>query len=563
MEATITLTESLEYEQTVGRVAHLAVPLLADWCAVDLVVEGSAHPKRIAIAHVDPSRVPLVQEFDTKYPPPLEADRGVPRVMRSGRSELYPEISDEMLQRRCVDAEHLRLARELRFHSAIVVPLTLRGRVFGAMSFVYAESGRRYTEVDLAFAEELARRCGSAIENARLYRSEREAREAADVANRAKDEFLAVVSHELRTPLNAIMGWSKMLGRPDLDERRRQTAIETISRNAVAMTQLIEDLLDTSRVISGKLGLQLQKVDIARVMGTALDSVRPAAAGRGVELSAQLDADVPAIYGDPTRLQQVVWNLLSNAIKFSAPGSYVQLTLKALGGAVRIEVADGGQGIDPRFLPHVFEPFRQQDASSSRAHGGLGLGLAISKQLVELHGGRISAHSEGAGRGAKFTVDLPVGSAGAAGSARGNARRLDGDVPFRAPPHLRGLLVLVVDDDDDARHLTTSILEDCGCDVVTAASAAQALAKIAERVPDLLLSDIGMPGEDGYELIRKVRALPRELGGDIPAAAITAFARPEDRRRMLNAGYSIHLPKPVEPGELVAVVSTLSRFIQH
>lgn len=559
--ATSALSESLDYEQTVARVARLAVPVLADWCAVDLVVDGQPRPKRLAVAHVDPRKVDMAKELDAKYPPPLDAPTGVPNVLRTGRSELYSEIPDELLVAVCVDEEHLRLARGLQLRSAMVVPLVVRDRVLGAMSFVMAESGRLYTEKDLAFADDLARRCANAIENARLYRSERQARQVADVASRSKDEFLAVVSHELRTPLNAIMGWSKMLARPNFDERRKQTAVETIGRNAVAMAQLIEDLLDTSRVISGKLSLQVQRVDIARVVESAVDSVRPAAAGRGVELVTYLEENAPLLSGDPTRLQQIVWNLLSNAIKFSSRGGRVDVRVKTVGSSVHIAVSDAGQGIAAEFLPYVFEPFRQQDASTTRAHGGLGLGLAISRQLTEMHGGRIAANSEGEGRGAVFTVSLPISGATSSDmSSQRTTRTFEASAAFEAPAHLRGLHVLVVDDDNDARQLVASILEDCGCQITLAQSTQEAMTKLADEVPDLLLSDIGMPGEDGYDLIRKIRALPTDKGGDIPAAAITAFARPDDRRRMLNAGYSIHLPKPVEPGELVAVVSTLSRF---
>jgi signal transduction histidine kinase len=369
-EAPSALSESLDYEQTVARVARLAVPGLADWCAVDLVIEGQPRPKRLAVAHVDPHKIELAKQLDEKYPPSLESPTGVPNVLRTGRSELYSVIPDEMLVAACVDEEHLRLARELRLRSAMVVPLLVGDRVLGAMTFVFAESGRTYTEDDLAFAEDLARRCANAVEKARLYRSEREARHAADIANRAKDESLAVVSHELRTPLNAIMGWSKMLARPDFDERRKQTAVETIGRNAVAMADLIEDLLDTSRVISGKLSLQVQRVDIARVILAAIDSVRPAAASKGVELLTHLEQEISMIAGDPTRLQQIVGNLLSNAIKFSNKGGRVEVRLKAVGAAVQIAVSDDGQGITPDFLPHVFEPFRQQDASASRTTAG-------------------------------------------------------------------------------------------------------------------------------------------------------------------------------------------------
>jgi PAS domain S-box-containing protein len=563
-DATTVLGQSLDYEATVARVAQLAVPILADWCAVDLIPEGEQTPKRLAVAHVEPAKVALAKQLDAWYPPRPDAPRGVRNVVRTGRAELYPEISDEFLVASCVDAEQLRLARELNLRSALVVPLLTHARTLGAISFVFAESARIYTEDDLRLAEELARRCANAIENARLYASEQRARRTADIANRAKDEFLAVVSHELRTPLNAVMGWAKLLAEPGFDERRRQRAVETIERNAVAMAQLIEDLLDMSRVVSGKMHLDVQQVDVARVVEAAIESIRPAAAAKSVELAPVLDASAPPIMGDSTRLQQIVWNLLSNAVKFTSKGGRVHIVARRAGSSIEISVADTGKGIAPLFLPYVFDPFRQEDASAARSRGGLGLGLAITRQLVELHGGRISVHSEGEGRGATFIVSLPVSAVLQVTSAHERApRQFRADAAFERPEHLRGLRILVVDDEDDARGLVATILEDCGCCVSTACSAQQALERLAEEVPDVLLSDIGMPDEDGCDLIRKVRAMPRERGGDIPAAALTAYARPEDRRRMLNAGYSIHLAKPVEPAELVAVVATLSRFVHR
>ena len=330
------------------------------------------------------------------------------------------------------------------------------------------------------------------------------------------------------------------------------------------MAQLIEDLLDMSRVISGKMRLEVQQVDLPPVIEAAIDSVGPAAAAKGVHIVPFLDGAAPAILGDPTRLQQIAWNLLSNAVKFTPRGGRVDVLLRRAGSSLEIVVADTGRGIAPAFLPNVFDAFRQEDASPSRARGGLGLGLAITRQLVELHGGRVTCHSEGEARGATFTVSLPVSAvAPSREPPERTARKFGADRLLERPAHLRGLRVLVVDDDDDARRLVATILEDCGSHVTTAGSVDDAMRKLAEGVPDVLLSDIGMPEEDGYDLIRKVRALPRERGGDMPAAALSAYARPDDRRRMLNAGYSIHLPKPVEPAELVAVVSTLSRFIHR
>jgi PAS domain S-box-containing protein len=565
VSATTILAESLEYERTVARVAELVVPRLADWCAVDLVVEKNRLPKRLAVAHVNPEKVNLAKELHAKYPPQMDSPTGVPNVIRTGRSELYREIPDELLVAGCIDDEHLRIARELRLHSAMVVPLSTGSGILGALTFVYAESGRVYDEEDLRFAEDLAHRCASAIENARIYSSEQEARRRADLANRAKDEFLAIVSHELRTPLNAIMGWAKLLSMGYMDERRQKSALETIERNSVAMAQLIEDLLDMSRVISGKLRIEAQQVDLVRVLDAATESVRPAALAKGIELAALVDSNVPPILGDATRLQQIVWNLLSNAVKFTSKGGRVELVLRRSGSGLEIVVTDTGKGIAPDFLPRVFEPFRQEDVSPSRARGGLGLGLAITRQLVELHGGQITVHSEGEGHGATFTVTLPISVVTPKPDALERMVRqfepsTDG---FQRPEHIRGLRVLVVDDDDDARRLVSVILEQCGCQVVTAQCVDEAMQTLESTHPDIMLSDIGMPGQNGYDLIRKVRDLPRERGGDIPAAAITAYARAEDRQRLLHAGYSIHLPKPVEPAELVAVVSTLCRFVQR
>jgi PAS domain S-box-containing protein len=560
-EATVTLAGSLDYETTLSKVVHLAVPVLADWCAVDLVQEG-LQPKRVAVAHVNPAKIELAKELQAKYPPLPNAPTGLLHVLRTGRSEFYPVIPDELLAASCVDEEHLRLARELELRSAMIVPLIARGGVLGALSFVFAESGRTYSERDVRFAEDLAQRCAVAIDNARLFASEQQARQSADVANHAKDEFLAVVSHELRTPLNAIMGWAKLMSSNGFDEARRERAVQTIERNSVAMAQLIEDLLDISRIVSGKMRLEVQQVDVARVIAAAVESVRPAADAKGIALGSVFDTRVPALVGDPARLQQIVWNLLSNAVKFTSKGGRVDVILELVDSWGEIRVSDTGKGIALPFLPHVFDAFRQEDASFSRSRGGLGLGLAITRQLVELHGGRIEVASEGEGRGASFTVRLPISAVArnTPPNGIGGARQISAEVAFDRPPQLRGLRVLVVDDEEDARQLVKAILDDCGCVVRLASGVDEAMNMIAAEVPEVLVSDIGMPGRDGYDFIARVRALSPSEGGDLPAAALTAYARAEDRRRMLNAGYSMHISKPVEPAELVAVVASLTRF---
>jgi PAS domain S-box-containing protein len=558
-EVTTELGQSLDYEATVMRIAWLTVPRLADWCAVDLTVEGEPLPRRLAVAHTDPEKIELVRQISERYPPSPDAQSGVLQVIRTGQPELYADIPPALLEASAQDAEHLRLIQTLQLRSAMVVPFGIRGRVLGAITLAYAESGRSYAPEDLEFAQDLARRCAGAIDNARLYQAEQRARRDADLANRAKDEFLAVVSHELRTPLNAILGWSKLLSRPDFDERRRSSAIETVERNAIAMAQLIEDLLDMSRVVSGKLRLNVQRVMLAQTVEAAVESVRPSANSKGVSLHLDLDPAAPDLVGDPTRLQQITWNLLSNAVKFTPKGGNVTVALRRIDAHLEVQVKDTGRGIEESFLPHVFDAFRQGQSAAASSRGGLGLGLAITKQLVELHGGRIEATSEGLGTGATFTVAFPILPSSTADSAPPSLP------PESVPPpselvQLEGLRILIVDDDDDARVLLASILESYGCRIRTASSVAEALELFAEQTPDVLISDVAMPGADGYELIRQVRALSREQGGDVPAAAVTAYARPEDRSRLLNAGFSIHLPKPVDPAEVVAVVSTLTRF---
>lgn len=561
-DAATVLAESLDFRETLTRVAALSVPRLADWCAVDMAKDGGASVERLGVAHVDPAKVELARKLGERYPPDPNARTGVPNVIRTGRSELYPSIPDELIEASCVDEEHLRLARGLNLRSAMVVPLVARTGVVGAISFVYAESGRTYAPEDLRFAEDVARRCAIAIENAALYAAEQRARQVADTANRAKDEFLATISHELRTPLNAIVGWAKMMASADLDETKTARAIETIERNAIAMAQLIEDLLDVSRIISGKMRLVLQAVEISSIVEAAIESAKPSAEARGVRILQRMEPRIGALRGDPTRLQQVVWNLLSNAVKFTGRDGKVEVVVRRYQSSVEISVQDTGKGIDSRFLPFIFDPFRQEDGSTTRSRGGLGLGLAITRQLVELHGGTIHAESDGEGCGATFIVRLPVAAVLKSDSepAPGGARQISTSSAFERPPQLEGLRVLVVDDEEDARMLVKAVLEACGSEVTIAGSVDEAMELLRKHPVDVLISDIGMPGSDGYDLIQRVRALPADQGGTVPAAALTAYARAEDRRRVLNAGYSMHIAKPVEPGELVSVVTSLTRF---
>ena len=393
-----------------------------------------------------------------------------------------------------------------------------------------------------------------------LLRKERHAREAAEAADRSKDEFMAVLSHELRTPLNAVYGWARMLQSGELrDDAAIARAKDAIVRNADAQVRLIDDLLDLSRITTGKMRLDTRRVDMPAVLLGALDAVRPAADAKAIRIRTSIDSDIGSVHGDPARLQQVVWNLLMNAVKFTPSGGDVHLQLQRANSHLRIVISDTGQGIAPAMLPHVFERFRQADSSSTRAHGGLGLGLALVKHLVQLHGGTVTAHSDGDGRGATFTVTLPIVTA--APAPESIPREHPSAPSVDAQPkivRLDRLQVLVADDDGEAVMLAEAILRGAGADVRTCLSAADALALLRSWRPDVLVSDIEMPGEDGYSLIHKVRALPANEGGETPAIALTAYGRPLDRLRVIGAGFNMHIPKPVDPGELTAIVADLA-----
>ncbi|HEX7317257.1 MAG TPA: PAS domain-containing protein [Pyrinomonadaceae bacterium] len=399
-------------------------------------------------------------------------------------------------------------------------------------------------------------------EEARLELArEQAARAEAEAANRLKDEFLATLSHELRTPLTAILGWSKLLADGQVNPDKTADAFGAIYRNARTQAQLIDDLLDVSRVITGKLRIEVVPLNLGAVVEAAAAVVRPAATAKRVELNVNADADDLTVNGDPARLQQVVWNLLSNAVKFTHAGGRVEACVRRAGSQMEVAVSDTGQGIEPEFLPHVFERFRQADMGTTRRHAGLGLGLAIVRHLVELHGGTVTAESEGEGKGSTFTVRLPVRAVRDAGRPAVHAEQPARVEAFDAPAAataLEGVKVLVVDDESDARRLLTEVLTRRGAEVLTAVSAAEALEMLQAWRPHVLLSDIGMPDGDGYELIRRVRELPEERGGRTPAAALTAYAGPRDRARALAEGYQLHVAKPVEPAELTAAVAALA-----
>lgn len=464
------------------------------------------------------------------------------------------------------DAPFYGMPRQLNVASYLSVPVISRsGDVHGALVLGHADEDS-FSERDARIVEGVAAQAAVAIDNARLFEaSQRAAAEneqlyrQAEESSQLKDEFLATVSHELRNPLNAIQGWAGMLRAGKIPQEGIPKALDTIERNARAQTQLIDDLLDVSRIITGKLRMDVRPTDPSFFIEAAIEAVQPAAEAKGVRIQKVMDTGGASVPGDPVRLQQVVWNLLSNAIKFTPRGGRVRVLLERINSHVEIVVTDSGQGIPAEFLPHVFDRFRQADQRSTRNHGGMGLGLAIVKHLIELHGGSVNAVSPGTDKGATFTVRLPVVAIyqvdTTAGGVHPAARSLLPPAEFAE--RLDGIKALVVDDEPDTRELLRVGLENCGAEVTVVANVAEAMRAMKSSPPDVLISDIGMAVEDGYDLIRKVRALAAKDGGRVPAIALTAYARVEDRLKALRSGYHMHVPKPVELAELITVVDSL------
>jgi PAS domain S-box-containing protein len=534
-EASDLLASSLDYETTLATVARLAVPEIADWCTVDVAVDDGTH-RRLAVAHVDPSKVEMAHALRRRFPPDPRND-AVTRVIATGRSEWARHIPPEVLDERISDPEQREIMRELGLMSYIIVPLRTHDRILGTLSFILSDSRRRYSEADLAFAEELGRRAAVSIENARLYG-------AAQAGNQAKDEFLATLSHELRTPMTAVLGWARML-KLGLNAEESVEAVDAIERSATVQMQLIEDILDMSRIMSGKLRIQTSPVDLCAVTESALGTVRPAATAKDIEVFTSFPREVPPVLGDESRLQQIVWNLLTNAIKFTGRGGMVIVRVSSSADNVALTVRDNGAGISPRFLPHVFERFRQEDSSTTRAHGGIGLGLAIVRHLVELHGGSIRAESEGEGRGATFTVELPAMPGRTIVRSAAHAQE-------EWPP-LDGVSILVIDDEAMTRDVVAAILRRCNATVATAESPRDAHDQLDRLRPDVILCDIAMPDHDGYDFVRELRTRDPELAR-IPVLALTAFGRPEDRERALSNGFDGYLNKPIDPVTLATAV---------
>ncbi len=538
------LAESLDYPMTLSRIARLAVPFLADYCFFD-ILSANQHLQRVAWHHVNSEKQSWISRTQTFVPPLSLAQHPVCAAVLHNQIGFTPDTSDDWLQSIATSPEHLAFLQSLELRSCLTVPLSTRDRKLGALVLCFtAESERRHTEADLQLAQELAHRAATALDNSQLYQQ-------AQDANRVKDEFLAVLSHELRTPLNPILGWSKLLQSNFSDPVKLTKGLEAIERNAKMQTQLIEDLLDISQILRGKLKLTKSPVQLSTVVEAAIETVQLTADAKSIQIHTQIDPQVGQVFGDPGRMHQIVWNLLSNAVKFTPAGGQVAIGLNRAGAPqavyAQIQVTDTGKGIAPEFLPHVFERFRQEDGSTTRQFGGLGLGLAIVHYLVGVHGGTVEAQSAGEGQGATFTVQIPMLS-----SANHRAEpddRSSGD-------NLSGFSILIVEDDPDTRELLVFLLTQRGAVVTAAASATQALEILAQLPLSLIISDIGMPDMDGYMLLQHIRSNANQ-NQQIPAIALTAYAGEMNQQRALEVGFQRHLTKPIDPAALTRAIGEL------
>ncbi|MFL6279068.1 MAG: ATP-binding protein [Vicinamibacterales bacterium] len=534
------LSSSLDYETTLRALARLAVPMFGDYCAVDVLKEDGTF-SRVDLVVDDPDRRD-VGEALKRYPPKLTVEGPAVRAIKSGEPFVDNDTGPEKVLRSAQTPEHLELLRRFGVRSFQMVPLRSRGRTLGLLT-MGSFTGRQYDEHDLALAQDVAARAGLALDNAMLYRTAQE-------ADRLKEDFLATLSHELRTPLNALLGWMHVMKMPTADEATRKRAVESIERNARAQAVLINDLLDVSRAMRGKLRVQSAPVDLSAVILAAIDSMRPAVRARDLDINLSIGELTGQVSGDSDRLQQVMWNLLSNAVKFTRPGGRIHVTVEETGDTVQVTVSDNGMGIDPAFLPHVFERFRQADSSTTRPQAGLGLGLAIVRSLVDLHGGTITAHSAGLEQGATFVLTLPMR----------HAPQFSGE--FRPavvdPPSLRGIRVLAVDDDQDSRELILLTVRAADGNVMVVSSAASALDAIVTFRPHVVVSDLAMPGMDGYALVRAIAATVPQPP---PIIAMSGHVNERDVRQSLEAGFARHLGKPADYQRLVATIAELVKTV--
>jgi signal transduction histidine kinase/ActR/RegA family two-component response regulator len=493
----------------------------------------------------------------------IHSGRGAPEVVGRSLEDLYPDIVERGIKEYYQNALEGRVTILSHVLHRYLVPL--RPTNAATASAHMPQSGRIGPLADegipigtFTTLEDVSDRIASETALRKQIEGQRLARATAENALRAKDDFLSTLSHEIRTPLNAVLGWARiLLGRDQIDRHLLERALHVIERNASAQARMIDDMLDMARIAAGKLRLDLRPVDVVKIVLAAVDVVMPTAHARRIAVRTHLDPRTPSILGDQDRLQQVIWNLLSNALKFTDPGGSIDVRLALYGRLVRIVVTDSGHGISPDFLPHVFERFRQADASSSRRHGGLGVGLALVHYLIQLHGGSVRADSEGEGKGASFTIDLPTVSLQEVDDGA-EREGLEDD----SMASLAGVRVLLIDDDSDARDLSKAVLEQCGARVKAVSSGAEAISVLSEvprtHLPHVIVSDLGMPTEDGYQLIRRIRALDAERG-KIPAVAVTGYATSDDVDRALSAGFQLHIAKPMDPAAFVTAVADLAK----
>ena len=545
-EVSTLLASSLDYETTLATVAQMAVPHVADWCVVDML-ESDGGTRRLAVAHSDPAMVQLGWEIARRYPPSLGDPRLPLRVLQTGRAELVAEVDDEALVASARDTEHLAMLRAQGCTSSIVAALGARGRTLGVVTFAMAESGRRYAAADLPLVEVIARRAGMAVDNARLYREASRAREEAEAANHAKDQFLAVLSHELRTPLTPVLAEvSAMLDDPSTPESVRPV-LEMTRRNVELEARLIDDLLDLNRIVQGKLRLDRKVVDAHALILEALEICKAGIGSARLRVDVDLAATRHHVEGDAARLHQVAWNLIKNAVKFTPFGGSIAVKSRDDGGSLVLEVSDTGVGIEAEVLPRIFDAFEQGDHSVTRRFGGLGLGLAIGRNLAEAHGGQLTASSPGIDQGATFTLQLPaVDPPGRPGVVA---------QPPTIPDDLVPLRILFVEDNPDTLRIMGRLLANKGHAVTPADSVRAGLEAAEGQEFDLLISDLGLPDGSGLDLMR---ALLASRADPIPGIALSGYGMDDDLRRSREAGFVEHLIKPID---FLALEAAIGRVV--
>jgi PAS domain S-box-containing protein len=536
-DAGVALAALVDPHSTLQGVARLAVPTFADWCVVDMT-ESDGSLRRVAVAHADPAKVNLGFELHRRYPPDPRLPYGPTHVLATGKPELIPDISDEQLERFARDAEHLRLLRELALKSYIWVPLRVRGKNVGVIAFVTAQSSRRYDDVDLSTAQELARRASIALENSRLYGE-------VQAADRRKNEFLATLAHELRNPLAAIRNTLHILLMPAPDPATHEQARNIMDRQVQHLVRLVDDLLDVSRIMQGKIELKKERINLASAVSHGVEISQPAIDAAGHRLSVSLPAQPILLEADMVRLAQVIANLLNNAAKYTEPGGRIELRAERDGDLAVVRIRDSGIGIAPEMLPLVFDLFMQADRAIPRAQGGMGIGLTLARNLVEMHGGNIRAESAGRGKGSEFIVRIPALAV--------DTRVVPDEVPISAA-RLPARRILVVDDNADSAESLATLMRLHGQDVRVAYDGPRALEAAAAEPPELVFLDIGMPEMDGYEVARRLRRLPALR--DAVLVALTGWGQDEDRQRSKEAGFDFHLTKPADLAVLQQVLAS-------